>query len=176
MTRVGLRMVQVDQTVLAQAARTAWDWTVAALPAIGFLPPAKAAAIGHATTTSTAAATVPVPSAVDVDGAPDGGCAVLERARAGVVEATARPLEPQALDPQVVASGAMVADDLAHAGVPMTRAAPALGLRARVVRIGTARAGQLLALLRTGPPTARLVSVATDPDPDADADADGRAS
>ena len=76
----------------------------------------------------------------------DNDWAVLEWDPAGVAEATTPAQEP-----------------LARAGVPMTRAAPARGLRERGVRIGTARAGRLLALLRTGHAAARLPGVATGP-------------
>lgn len=118
---------------VAQAPRTFWGWTMAALPAVGFLVLAKTAI----TRTTTAHPVhevrlkVPPPPAV--------------------LDPPMPVPTPTSTTPPVDVLhdvGRLVADELAGDDLMLTRAALLTGLRARGVRIGTTRAGELLAALR----------------------------
>ena len=129
---------------VAQAPRTFWGWTMAALPAVGFLVLAKTA-IGRS---------APDP---EVRRAP----AVDRPALSPAALPESHPVPgPKVVDrpspghDRLLTTARLVAQDLAHQGVGLTRAALVGGLRSRGVKVGTGRAGQLLATLREERPPA----------------------
>jgi hypothetical protein len=135
---------------VAQAPRTFWGWTMAALPAIGFLLLAKVA-IARGPLVPRAPGFGGVTSA-DGRAASDAG---ERRVGAGEVVRPARPrVSPAApldavVDPQLLAAGRSVAADLADSQEALTRVALIRGLRQRGVAVGTARAGRLLTALKS---------------------------
>ena len=115
---------------VAQAPKSFWGWTMAALPAIGFLVLAK----------SSITRSDGVPNPITV-GATQEPRPVLP------LPATAIPASPPPVDGLRVAARA-VATDLARQDASLTRASLSAGLRARGHRVGTDRATALLAAVR----------------------------
>jgi hypothetical protein len=139
---------------VAQAPRTFWGWTMAALPAIGFLLLAK-----------VAIARGPL---VARDPGPDASALANTLARANEVETISAydvmgsrdpsvpPASPGAgsqphvsLNADLLAAGRAVAAELVSAQVALTRNALARGLRQRGVAVGTAKVARLLVVLKS---------------------------
>lgn len=140
---------------VAQAPRSFWGWTMAALPAIGFLLLVKVAISrgGADEYAGSADPAVVEPGRQYWPSAP---------AQAEPVEARETPSisfdrpvgagdASPAIKPGLLTAGREVAQELAGRQVPLTRASMARALRARGVAVGTARAGELVAALRTEP-------------------------
>lgn len=132
---------------VAQAPVTFWGWTMAALPAVGFLLLVKVAM------TRTAAVLVPSPAPVD-DLSPVEPVAAPVADRAGDVapvraDEAASTGAGEGTSGDLLATGRSVAEDLARHDARLTRATLIAGLRGRGVRVGTDRASQLLTALRT---------------------------
>jgi len=115
---------------VAQAPKSFWGWTMAALPAIGFLVLAK--------TSITRSDGVPNPVTV---------AATQEPRPVLPLPATAMPASVPPDDGLRVAARA-VATDLARQDAALTRLSLSAGLRARGHRVGTDRATALLAAVR----------------------------
>ena len=138
---------------VAQAPRTFWGWTMAALPAVGFLVLAKVAMtrsvivpddLRMAVAVSPRSDTEPSDHLFDRQGS--SGSSGPERARGTVPRAAVR--SDTTLDSNLLTAGRQVASALARVEVGLTRATLAGGLRERGVRVGTGRAGELLAVLQ----------------------------
>jgi hypothetical protein len=144
---LGAAVVLQLSAQVAQAQRTFWGWTMAALPAVGFLVLAKAAITrDHASAESddpSPARMVPAmpPAKLDNDAPPLPRVTPARQSRTPSSRAT---LSDEAL---VIASQE-VATALAAAGVSLTRAALAKGLRERGIAVGTSRISATLAQLR----------------------------
>jgi hypothetical protein len=147
---LGAAVVLQLSAQVAQAQRTFWGWTMAALPAIGFLILAKAAITRDQVPaeagryTSGAAAPVMGPT-ITGDGHPR---PQRSTPRDGAQRKGRRAAVP---DEIVVLASHEVAASLAGAGVPLTRAALAMGLRDRGIAVGTSRVSAALAELRREP-------------------------
>lgn len=138
---------------VAQAPRTFWGWTMAALPAVGFLLLAKAAIARvpvmptESMTTSTVDAR---PERTFASGEPDAheGQHVKGESGSQDVPDRSQGRRTPTAENELLAAGRQVADALAMQSIPLTRAALIRELRSRGVAIGTARAGMLLAELK----------------------------
>jgi hypothetical protein len=135
---------------VAQAPRTFWGWTMAALPAIGFLLLAKVAiARGPLVPRDPGfggVATADEKTASDASERRVGAHEVVRPPRPNV--SPAAQLDA-IVDPQLLAAGRSVAADLAGSQEALTRVALIHGLRQRGVAVGTARAGRLLTALKS---------------------------
>jgi Protein of unknown function (DUF2637) len=151
---------------VAQAPRTFWGWTMAALPAVGFLllakvamsrAPGTAEELDQATTPARSTGQRPRP-----DGLPPSAWATAppKGRPAEPLSRTGGAGEPEGaggrnvaqgdgVDEALLAAGRNVAETLIRDQVPLNRAALARGLREAGVAVGTGRAGLLLAALRS---------------------------
>ncbi len=149
---------------VAQAPPTFWGWTMAALPAVGFLLLVKVAMsrTGHSSSSqrdqetphapATRGASAVSPAAV----APVAQLASVHEVRpaastgqgAGADAPTPSSAHAEITADRLLSTGRQVAADLDRNGARLTRASLAAGLRGQGVRVGTARAGELLASLR----------------------------
>lgn len=142
---------------VAEAPPTFWGWTMAALPAVGFLLLAKVAM------TRTVAAPDPTGEALAQTGRsvpePDDARVPASVPASPMAGPTGhRAGEPNSTPPgsasgadlreSLLEAGRQVAADLAHHHARISRASLTAGLRGRGVRVGTERTGQLLATLR----------------------------
>lgn len=137
---------------VAQAPVTFWGWTMAALPAVGFLLLVKVAMTRTAALPAVSSAVPDAPPAVaPMEGAP------VEAPRSVAREGDAIPSPGAAAtttgtgtrtDSELLCAGRDVAADLARHDATLTRASLVAGLRGRGLRVGTGRAGELLATLR----------------------------
>ena len=122
---------------VAQAPPTFWGWTMAALPAVGFLVLAKTAIGRSAVAGQPYSAATPL-----VDDAPKVPRALVEASPPSTPSAARS--EPDHL----LAAARTVADDLALESRALTRASLVAGLRSRGIKVGTSRASTMLAALR----------------------------
>lgn len=148
---------------VAQAERSAWGWTMAAVPALGFLVLAKIAL------SRTGGPAVPTVPAADLEAAEQRAADAAGRAVRAEVEAArlaavlaVRDQEDQGEDRSpdeehqedwaepdpLLPVAREVAAELAAAGRPLSRSALAAGLRARQEGVATGRASALLAAVR----------------------------
>jgi len=138
---------------VAQEPVTFWGWTMAALPAVGFLLLVKIAmtrtvAVPSARGETPAAATSLV---LEPDDAPVPAPAPAGSAGHGAAEPNNSPTGSASgagLRESLLEAGRQVAADLADHDARLSRASLTAGLRGRGVRVGTERAGELLATLR----------------------------
>lgn len=136
---------------VAQAPRTFWGWTMAALPAVGFLVLAKTA-IGRSAPDREARRTPAADQAAPSSTALPQPHSTPE---------TATGDRPAPGPDHLLSAARLVAQDLAHQRVSLTRASLLGGLRSRGVKVGTSRASQLLAALRDECSPARAATPAT---------------
>lgn len=137
---------------VAQAPMTFWGWTMAALPAVGFLLLVKVAMSRTAavpTASPAASSSSPVGRPV-VDAATPLAHAPGADGDTPTGHAVASTGAGAQADDHLLSAGRAVAADLARHESRLTRASLMAGLRGRGLRIGTARAGELLAALRVG--------------------------
>ena len=147
---------------VAQAPLTFWGWTMAALPAVGFLLLVKVAMTRagatpaalrkpetpKATVTPQAGATPAVVVAPEATAlSPEPRLAGSTGQRSGADTPTPSSGSGEVMDDTLLATGRQVAADLDRHGARLSRASLAAGLRGQGVRVGTARAGELLATL-----------------------------
>ena len=155
---------------VAQAPLTFWGWTMAALPAVGFLllakvamnrAPGTAQELAQATAPTWPAAQRPPterrpterpvrPSRV----APEPPADVASGQSAGAGQAGGltgggNAARTDVINEALLTAGREVAAALSRDHVPLTRASLSRGLRDSGVPVGTGRAGQLLAVLRS---------------------------
>ncbi len=146
---------------VAQAPRSFWGWTMAALPAVGFLLLAKVA-IARGGLTGPPAATQAARTPRRAEAHTHTRQAVAPASpRTAATPSTPVRRPDVASAPELLAAGREVADDLRRDDVALTRAALARGLRQRGIAVGTGRAGELLAVLRAegAPPSPALALV-----------------
>ena len=142
---------------VAQAPVTFWGWTMAALPAVGFLLLVKVAMTRTvavpwpAGETATPATVVPEPDDEPTPAAaPTPQLPSLDKRGSADPTSTApRGASGPGIQDALLDAGRHVAADLDRRDVRLSRASLAVGLRDRGVRVGTGRAGELLAALRT---------------------------
>ena len=139
---------------VAQAPVTFWGWTMAALPAVGFLLLVKVAM----TRTAAVAVSIPIPTPADEPRPVEPLAPVVAERTDDVPPARVNEAPPdgrgEGTGGNLLATGRSVAQDLARHDARLTRATLMAGLRGRGIRVGTDRAGQLLAELRVEHDTA----------------------
>lgn len=147
---------------VAQAPRTFWGWTMAALPAVGFLVLAKTA-IGRS---AIAPDSTMAPEAAAPQSLPQEGDDLAPVAPALALTPEPSPVGAPPDQDELLNAARAVADDLERHSHALTRASLTAGLRSRGVKVGTSRAGIVLAALReeprrridSGAPAARAVA------------------
>ncbi len=147
---------------VAQAQRTFWGWTMAALPAVGFLVLAKAVITrdhtkDHRDDSSPSLLSSTTRPSLDVH-PPDTRQGVVSPSRPKL-----RAARTPVPDERVAEASREVALALVEAGIPLTRAALAKGLRERGFAIGTSRVSAALGELRRMPTTSAPGETANEP-------------
>lgn len=139
---------------VAQAPVTFWGWTMAALPAVGFLLLVKVAMTRTAALPALSGVLTPLSSVAQMVQDPvEVSAAVAREVEAVEITSAADaaasvPGGGARTDSDLLCAGRAVAADLARHDASLTRASLVAGLRGRGLRVGTGRAGGLLATLR----------------------------